>query len=322
MKKFLLSGFIICLALVIHSCESGIDLIYESSGRPVVYCLLNPRDSVQYLRISRSFILRGNPEGQVIPADSLVLDADFYAYLEQERPDGTREINYFELADISRRDSGMFPQEGLVVLKSHCKVEGGKEYGLYIHFPNIPKLVAGTATVVNPVEILDPNPLPGREVTILEDQGYLMRWTKSIKFAVYQPTIRFIFLEGDRNSQMLHEVDIPKALIYGDTDAGILTTYLNGAGFIDDLIANLAPPDSGMRRKIIGFDLLMAAGGAELAVFTRSGQNSVTSFTGLDEFSNMDGAVGIYSSSTFTGAYNNRFTDITINYLADSEKTR
>ena len=66
----------------------------------------------------------------------------------------------------------------------------------------------------------------------------------------------------------------------------------------------------------------MITGGPELSIFARSGQNAIVSFTGLDEYSNLDGAVGIYSSQTFSGIYNNRFSDLTINYLANSEKTR
>ena len=141
------------------------------------------------------------------------MDEDFYAYLESTEPDGTRYIFYFEKADINQRDSGLFPRESLVVFKTNCSVEGGKEYGLYVNFPQMPRLVAGSVIVVNPVGILDPNPLPGREVTFLEDQGYIVRWTKSVKFAVYQSVTRFIFLEGDNNFQIRREVDMPQPLV-------------------------------------------------------------------------------------------------------------
>lgn len=320
-RRFFPYSFILFVFLI-NSCESDIDLIFESSSKPVVYCLLNPKDSIQYIRISRSFIVRGNPAGQPVSPDSLILNENFYAYLESENPDGTRKIHYFQMTSINQRDSGLFPRDGLVVFQTNCPVQGGNEYGLYIHFPERPMLVAGSVTVVNPVEILDPDPLPGREVTFLEDQGYLVRWTKSVKFAVYQPLIRFIFLEGDKNFQIRREVDMPQPMVYGDSENAILTSYLNGAGFIDDLVANLSVPDSGLRRKIIGFDLLMTTGGPELAVFTRSGQNAIGSFTGMDEYSNLDGAVGIFSSVTYMGTFNNRLSDLTINYLADSEKTR
>lgn len=322
MKRELVLAILFPLLLVVISCETDINVIYNSDGKPVVYCLLNPKDSIQYLRISRSFVIRGNPREQLISPDSLILSEDFYAYLESEEANGSQTAYYFEKTDIIERDSGLFPQQGLVVFKAHCPVAGGKTYGLYIHFPQIPGLVAGSATVVNTVEILDPDPLPGREVTFLKDQGYLIRWTKSIKFAVYEPVLRLIYLEGDKDFQIRKEVVMPQPLVYGDNDYTILSRIINGAGFIDDLVNSLAEPDPGLCRKIIGFDLEMTTGGPELAIFTRSGQNSITSFTGLDEYSNLDGAVGIYSSSTFTGIYNNRLSDLTINYLADSKTTR
>jgi len=283
---------------------------------------LNPQDSVQHLRISKSFIIKGNPKTESISPDSLILDEEFYAYLEYKKPDGTREIFYFEPTGINRRDSGFFPSEGLAIFQTNCKVSGGSDYGLYIHFPKIPRTISATITAVDGVKIMDPNPLPGREITLLDDQGYLIRWTKSVKFAAYQSFIRFNYLEGDKNSQVTREIDLPQSIIYGDTDNNFLTSYINGASFIKDLTTLLAPPDSGIRRKIIGFDLLMVTGGPEMSVFIRSGQNAITSFTGLDEYSNLDGAAGIFSSRTSTGAYNNRFSDLTINYLADSARTR
>ena len=250
------------------------------------------------------------------------MDENFYAYLAYEKPDGSRGIHYFVRTEISQRDSGLFPRDGLVVFRTNCLVEGRKNYGLYINFPQLPRVVAGTVLVVDPVEILDPNPLPGREVTFLKDQEYLLRWTWSVESAVYQTVIRFIFLEGDKNFQILREVNIPQPLVYSDNGNDILTSFLNGDGFIDDIANHLTPPDPGLRRKIIGFDLLMITGGPELSIFTRSGQNAIGSFTGLDEYSNLDGAVGIYSSQTFSGIYNNRLSELTINYLANSEKTR
>ena len=310
------------LLLVAAACTSDIDLVYESPGRPVVYCLLNPLDSIQYLRVSRSFIVRGNPDGQSINPDSLVLAQDFYAYLENEKPDGTRDIRYFTLSDINRRDSGLFPREGLVVFETRYRVEGGCTYGLYVNFPGIPKIVAGSVTAVKPVEILDPSPIPGRELTLLPDQGYRLRWSSSIPFAVYQPVIRFIYIEGDKNFQVRRELDLPQNLYYGDNESVLLTTWLNGASFITDIASGLAPPDSSIRRKIIGYNLLITTGGPELSIFSRSGQNAINAFTGLEDFSNLDGAVGIFSSITRAGSYNNRFSDITINLLADGEKTK
>jgi hypothetical protein len=310
------------LVLVLSgSCSTDIDIIHESSGRPVAYCLLNPQDSVQYLRVSRSFIIRGNPFEQDIPPDSLVLDEDFYAYLVDETPAGHDEPHYFAPTTIHLRDSGFFPREDLVVLETPLRVEGGNTYGLYIHFPGITRLVAGSATVVEPSEILDPIPLPGRELTLSDEQGYLVRWSNHIPFSLFEPVIRFIYLEGDKNSQVEKELDLPQPVVYGNADATFFSSYLNGAGFIADLVKNLNPPDSGIRRKIIGFDLLLNTGGTEMGIYERSGQNTINAFTGLDEYSNLDGAVGLYSSRTQTATYNNRFSDLTINLLADDKRT-
>jgi hypothetical protein len=120
----------------------------------------------------------------------------------------------------------------------------------------------------------------------------------------------------------MKELDLPQSLFYGDSENIILTSYLNGASFIDDLTRFLMPPPTGIHRKIIGFHLLLTVGGPELSVYNRSMENAVASFTGLDDYSNLDGAAGLFSSRTATGSYNNRFSDLTVNNLADNEKTK
>lgn len=39
------------------------------------------------------------------------------------------------------------------------------------------------------------------------------------------------------------------------------------------------------------------------------------------DYSNLDGAVGMFASRVYSGSYNNRFSDLTINYLAQSAET-
>ena len=315
-------NLVLVMSLLFGACSEDPELIGGGNSSPVVYCLLNPQSNDQYLRLSRSFVIEGNPSEMEISPDSLVIREDFYAYLEYVDSLGNREVNYFYPTTFTSRDSGYFPSEGLVVLRAECRVISGREYGLYVYFPSLSRIVAGTVSVIYPVRILDPNPFPGREITLLEDQGYNLRWTKSAKFAVYQPVVRLNFMEGDKDFQILRQIELPQDLVFGDTDNEIITEFINGGNFISDLAEFLPIPGSGIRRKIIGFDLLLWVGGTEMSVMIRSGENQVLSFTGLNEFSNLDGAVGLYSSYGFTGVYNNRFSDITINMLADHEKTK
>lgn len=304
------------------SCEEDIQLIGQYGSKPIVYCLLNPDDSIHYLRISESFVTNGNPNEFEVDSDSLILHDEFYAYLEEEKSGRTGDITYFELADINIRDSGYFPREGLVTLSLKLKIEPGETYSLYINLPNIPKLLSGSTTIISSVKILDPSPLPGRETTILQDQGYHLRWSSSAKYAVYQALLKLNYLEGDSIFHSTKILELPRPLIFVNEETQIVTSYINGASFYKQIIENLLPPPVGAKRKMIGYDFELFAGGEELAIMTQFDDNFYQSFFGLNDFTNIDGAIGVFSSISSSAVHNNRFSDFTIDYLATGDSTR
>ena len=315
-------GLVLILMLILASCEEEIDITGDHDSLPVVYCLLDPADSIHYLRISRSFVVKSNPNEIDIPSDSLILNDDFYAYLEEEKPGGTGDITYFDPARVSERDSGFFPQEGLVTMSVKRKIKAGEIYGLYIHLPGTPKLLHGNTNVIKPVKILDPSPLPGRETTILHGQGYTMRWSSSSEYSVYQPIIRINYYEGDSIFHSLKSVELNRRVVFVNESSEYISSFINGASFFKQLIENMNEPPAGEKRKIVSFDVELYAGGEELALAASTGYGAFQSFTGLNDYSNIDGAAGVFSCISSAVSINNRFSDFTIDYLAMSDSTK
>ncbi len=309
------------IIIVISSCDEDLQLIGQYGSKPIIYCLLNPDDSIHYMRISESFIISDNPNDYNIPSDSLILHDDFYAYVEEEKPGRIGDITYFELPIHTARDSGYFPQEGMVTLAIKLKLNPGETYSLYVNLPDYPKILSGSTTIIRSVEILDPSPLPGRETTILQRQGYHLRWTSTAKFAVYQPLIRLNYLEGDSVFLATKSLELPRPLVFVNDESQIVASYINGPSFYKQILKSLVPPPEDYRRKVISFDVELFAGGEELALMTQLDAKLYQSFYGLNDFSNIDGAIGVFSSITSTASYNNRFSDFTIDYLASSDST-
>jgi len=102
----------------------------------------------------------------------------------------------------------------------------------------------------------------------------------------------------------------------------MVTSYINGASFYKQIMESLPPLYDGAKRKMIGFDLELFAGGEALALMARFDDNFYQSFFGLNDFTNIDGALGIFSSIVSTASYNNRFSDFTLDYLATSDSTK
>jgi hypothetical protein len=307
--------------LMLLSCEEEVVVMGDYPSKPIVYCILNPGDSIHYLRISKSFVIREDPERIVIDSDSLIFKEEFYAYLEEEKPDRSGQVEFFYPSQFTQRDSGLFPGKGLATLSANMKVRPGMPYGLYINIPGLPRVLSGSIDVIVPVKVLDPDPLPGRRTTILPDQGYTLRWSSSSKYSVYQVSMNLNYLEGDAEFNTSKSLELPWPLIYVNNDSPIISYYINPASFYKKLIRDLSAPPQGMKRKIIGFDIEISSGGEELSLASQMSDNYYESFYGLNDYSNVDGAIGVFSSFSLDGSYNNLFSDFTIDYLATSDST-
>lgn len=320
--KKLLFGLKIGLASVLLvACTEELDLVADTGSSAVVYCVLDPADSVHYLRMGKSYLSFGDASREAPLSDSLIYHPEFYAYLVENKAGMPGELRYFQAAEGVVRDSGFFPSENLELLKVNWQLRPGAEYSLYLYSPELPKLIVGSTRIIPSVRILDPEHLPGREVTILPDQGYTLRWTNAVKYAVYQPIIRIHYQEGDAEFQMhkTETIDLPQ--VSSVSDAAVLTDYLNGRNFFNAIIRQMQSPPSGAKRKVIGFDLDLWSGGEEMNLWVlNEGENNSPIGT-VNGYTNLDGAIGMFTCRGFTSSSNNRFSNITLNYLAHSEET-
>ena len=60
-KRIILYQIILLLFPFYYSCEDDIEVFSGEESVPIVYCLLNPYDTVQYVRISRTVCLQQRP---------------------------------------------------------------------------------------------------------------------------------------------------------------------------------------------------------------------------------------------------------------------
>lgn len=308
--------------LFLHGCSEELEFFAHTGAKPIVYCLLDPADSVHYLRISQSFIPEGQDWDLKPDPDSLVYNENYYAYLVKDLPDQFGKPLYFSpVEDISKKDSGYFPDDKLKLLQVKAHLKTGERYSLYVHSPDLPNLISASTIIIPPVRILDPNPLPGKEITILPDQGYDLRLSHPAKYAIYQPFIRINYQEGDSLFQENLSVVLPLSPVYSYTESALVKDFINGNNFYNLIIEHLSAPPTGKLRKMISLDLIAWAGGEELAILTQSDNEHNTPVGAPGTYSNLDGAEGVFSCRVSSTSNNNQFSDITINFLAKSDKT-
>ncbi len=92
------------LLLVITACTTDIELIAPGDLLPVVYCLLDPEDSIQYVRLGSTYVI--NPGDTMFkPAqEKILIDEEILVYLSAEYSDRQQEVFYASRIDTIPKD--------------------------------------------------------------------------------------------------------------------------------------------------------------------------------------------------------------------------
>jgi hypothetical protein len=103
------------LLLLLIGCSTDLDINMEHSTVPVIYSLMNPFDSVQYVRVQRTFVIHGQDDWSTLNADSLQFQ-DVEVFLHGKSGATVKWTEQFSKIMIDR-DSGFFPTQGFGVFQ-------------------------------------------------------------------------------------------------------------------------------------------------------------------------------------------------------------
>jgi hypothetical protein len=116
-----------------HSCDSDIELYSPPEFTPVVYCLLNPQDSVQTVRVSRVFQNRSKLLEWEETFDNYLKDTTKRIYIESIDEGGRRAVTNFSYSERLRSDNdSLFASTDLYT--SRLKPSHLSDYSLYVYF--------------------------------------------------------------------------------------------------------------------------------------------------------------------------------------------
>ncbi len=282
------------LTCLIYSCDSDVDLYSPPEFTPVVYCLLNPQDSVQAVRVSRVFQNRNKLLEWEETFDNYLKDTTKRIYIESIDEGGQRTIIDFSYSEKFRSDNdSLFASTDLYTCK--LKPTHLSAYSLYLFFPETKTMASAKIKPIAPVHLIDPAIVPGRKMLIDPTQAYVLRWVGSPGTAYYQGTFHINYLEkisGEIRSKSL-SMTLNPVLEY--PDEATFSQNVSGTALLQTLKENIPELDS-VSRKIVNLDFTFVYGGVELALFSNSGINPLGLSDRVADFTNLDNARGVFSS--------------------------
>jgi hypothetical protein len=312
-------AFSFCLPLL-ESCEENIQVLAPPEFIPVVYCLLNPSDTVQTVRISRVFQDRNEMSAWEKRYDGYIGDSLNQIYLETVGEQGVYETRDFTFATQTRQShDSIFACTYLFT--AAFKPEFSKNYNLYIYFPETRIMVSSNIQTLSKVHLIDPAMVPGRKVVIDPSQPYVIRWTSAVGTSYYQGIFHVNYLEEETGQITGKSICMPMRIVLQYSNHTELSQEVGGVHLLQTLKEQI-PVKDGVRRKLTNLDFSFYYGGDEIALFANSGMNPKGPEGMVLDFSNFDNARGIFSSISSIEVKGLTFSNQAIDTIANHFLTK
>jgi hypothetical protein len=293
-------SLVIISILFFQSCEQNVDIFTESKFTPVIYCLLNPQESVQTLRVSRVFQDRAEQTQWEIKYDDHLEDSNNRMYIESIDLDGQRHNTYFEFSEKLQPVGNHFADTRLYTCQ--LKPLQASSYQLYVYFPEIKTMASAKIQVLSPINLIDPSTVPGRKMVIDPTQPYVIRWQGAKGSAYFQGILHINYLEKKLDEIQGKTVSMIMDPVLQYPEESVFSQNLSGNHLLKFLEESIPVTDS-VKRKLLDFDFTFIYGGEELALFTNSGINPLGLSDRVSDYSNIDNARGVFSSISSLKVY-------------------
>jgi hypothetical protein len=308
-------SFFTGVLLLLGGCKNDLDLLDDYHSALVVYGVLDPADTVHYVRVTKIFIGEGDARVFAQTQDSIGFPPGTMSVKIEQWKNGTL-LNTYTLSEdtIIPRDSGVFVYPYQVLFRARFPVlKDGSTYkviatdlvkGMTV---NAETPIVQDVTVVEPYSTFDP-------WNLWDSTSMRFKW-KSGEFGKrYNLTIRFHYTEQflyDTTEVSEHFVDWR----LGELDAQfangneVMTLFQRRINFLTMLSQQL--PRNVFVRRIAGkLDLVYLGAAENFATYLDVQATSNNAVVAFEPFSNVNGGYGLFTSRT---------TNISRGYWLDSD---
>jgi len=320
----LITFWILSLILILlnQSCEEDIEVFSGGQSVPIVYCLLNPSDTVHFVRVSKTYMIERHTNGITSEADSLEYPGKIRITLE--RWIGDELIDTHTLNKISgiEKDNGNFPGVENDLYRYIGKIYTENKYILYLYFEDREVFTYAEAKTVGKLRVIDPFPVTERKITLNNEMDYTIRWDYAPMAWIYQTSVRFNYIE------IIGSDTINKSFNWNQNisqpsfvESDYISTRLDGSEFYKEMLKNITVIP-GVKRKAIDLSFLFGYGGIELRLYTESIKPSFGILQEKPGFTNFNNCEGVFSSRSFKEINSVQLSKIFIDSISGGELTK
>ncbi len=315
--RYLILTLLAAGSFIITSCDNEVELVAPYKEIGVVYGLLNPADTVHYVRIQKAFLGEGNALLMAQVADSVyypdILDVRLY------RIQNGVSVESFPLTRFIGPDKepGAFPSTPNILYRTNGEtIYRDSEYRIVILNTESNHIIYAQTPIVDSIRVL--RPTLSEKIKWANTNPVLVEYVPTVNGKVYNLTIRFKFNEERISTGVIEPKYIdwifPNEIVSNPQNLSSIRKEIDGEDFYKFVDVKLqADPD--IRRYAGTLDFIFTGGAEFLANYIAINQATTSILTTPPNYSNVQGGTGIFSSRFIQIAKNKEMDPAALNLL-------
>jgi hypothetical protein len=325
-KKILLS----CTALSVlclGSCKNDLDVVDDYRETMVVFGLLSPSDTAQYIKINKAFL---GPDDAFVMAG--VFDSNNYvnneisARLERWLNGNMVETIQLYKDTVLPKDAGIFPYPGQIFYKTTQPIlQDGSEYRLHVVNGESDKIVTSSTKILQNMTVV--TPLTNATINLVAPTMFKAKWKTAANGRQFNLVVRMHYSErfvydtlqvADKYID-LNFVDVRSTTLAGGED---LEQQISPENFFRNIKNSPQMDTSALKERFFkSLEFRFSGAAEEFATYMDVVQTTGSAFGDAPTYTNIDGGIGLFSSRFTHSVKNINLTAATKDSLKNGQYT-
>lgn len=297
--------FIALITTLLIGCNTKVKLFGDYERRPIVHFIIDPSEEYHYMRLHRTFVGEGDamdfaqvPDSSYFPleeVDAIIQEIDAQQNVLREWP-------LRDTISTNKREGAFFyPEQRLYYFKAD-DLNPDNQYRLYIDINDGEHIVQGRTRLIRNVSVTSPSSVDGGLGFANADVPQNGYRTQPIRFVpgtgvMFNLRLQFFYREITASGTEIKSIPWNiGSMNSSDITGGQGVFNADGQTFYELLRMNIPVDNQVIRREIHGVELLLTAGSQDLQTYLLVNQPTNTLTQSKPEFTNLDGALGIFTS--------------------------
>jgi hypothetical protein len=332
MKK-ICYGLICFSAMLLTQCSTDVDLTAPYKETTVVYGLLNPSDTVQFIRVAKAYLGEGNSLEMAKVSDSIYYpDSVITVVLQRWKNNSFQDSSVLVRDESIQKETGIFATQPNVLYRipddpiNHTdSLRKDNQYKLRITNKQTGKIVTASTFITNDISVSQPSSNPNVKLSMTSEYPSDVKWYSALYGKVYGLVIRFNYQET--------ELAPPNNVTYKKADwtfpnqqsSSVLVNQPMSLSYIgEDFYKNLSTkifPDNTVLRIGLTVEFIFTIGAEEFYTYYLVNQPSLSISQDIPQYTNVNEGIGIFSSRNIFAIKNKQLDPASMDSLRFGQYT-